>query len=287
MERDLAQPLHDFSPGYMATYRPVSYFEVGGGVVWSNALSFTSKRLSPKTLDNAYSKTTGMPILGINNGLCSNTDPALQALCADPDSVRAAQTWADWESGNVGYYTFRGFKTMGRVSLDVGALIGTEAIRPGEFKLYSEVALLGVEDQSFYYEHKTERMPIMAGIRLPTFGLLDRLSVEAEYRKSRFPNSFAYPFDNRGALPLPLGGTTDGPYDYTDERVEADPDAYNKDDWKWSVYASRLITQGVTLTAQVASDHLRPPSNVANPPSSPYTLTPSDWYYVMRLSFGI
>src|SRR5690606_35616763 len=141
-------------------------------------LSFKPSRLSPKDENNAYSKTTGMPVLGINPALCGSSDPALQALCADPDSARAAQTYADWQSGNVGYYTFRGFKTMARVSLDIGALAGLDMVRPGEFKLYSEVALLGVEDQPFYYEDKLERLPVMAGIRLPTFGLLDRLSVE-------------------------------------------------------------------------------------------------------------
>lgn len=287
MERDVAQPLHDFSPGYMATIKPVKYLEVGAGVVWSNALSFKPSRLSPKEENNAYSKTTGMPLLGLDEALCGSSDTALSKLCADPNLVRANQTLAD-TNGNLGYYTFRGFKTMARVSLDVGALVGADMIRPGEFKLYSEAALLGVEDQSFYYEDKLERLPVMFGVRLPTFGLLDRLAVEAEYRKSRFPNSFAYPFDNLGALPLPLGGNGDTPYDYTDDRVEANAgDRYTKDDWKWSVYASRQITSGVTLTAQVASDHLRPPSNVANPPSIPYTQTAADWYYVMRVAFGI
>jgi hypothetical protein len=159
---------------------------------------------------------------------------------------------------------------------------------PGEFKLYSEVALLGVEDQPFYYEDKLERMPVMMGVSLPTFGLLNRLAFEAEYRKSRFPNSFAYPYDNREGLPIPLAGEAeDNPYDYTDAVAEQNEKALAEDDWKWSVYGTRQITPGVSLTAQVASDHLRPFSSVANPPSVPFTRTPKDWYYVIRVSFGI
>jgi hypothetical protein len=160
-------------------------------------------------------------------------------------------------------------------------------VKVGDFKVYSELALLGVEDQPFYYENKLERMPIMFGLNVPTFGLLDRLAFEAEYLKNRFPNTFAFPFDNLGAIPIPLVDLSDSPYNYTDNAVDANGSTFEEDDWKWSVYATRTLTPGVALTAQVASDHLRPFSNVANPPSIPFTRKPSDWYYVMRVSFGI
>ncbi len=302
MERDVAQPLHDFSPGYMVTAKPLSYLEFGAGVVWSNALTFNSKRLAPKQLNNAYSKSTGMPVMGLSDfNISACSTPGQEQNCfADtaygtPDTATARATLAAWDNCQTGgdcsdidYYTFRGFKTMARASLDIGALVGGDMIAPGQFKLYTEAALLGVEDQPFYYEDKLERMPVMMGVSIPTFGILDRLAFEAEYRKSRFPNSFAYPFDNRGAIPIPLAGeTSDTPYAYTDDAVSGDSKTLTEDDWKWSVYATRVMTQGVVLTGQVASDHLRPPSNVANPPSVPFTRTPKDWYYVIRVSFGI
>lgn len=297
MERDVAQPLHDFSPGYMVTAKPASFLEIGGGVVWSNAISFNSERLAREVEDNAYSKTTNMPVMGLTDfriSACST--PGQEAACFQdtaysPDTTQARQTLSDWQDceagdcSNIGYYTFRGFKTMARVAVDVGVLLEHERILPGDFRIYSEIALLGVEDQPFYYEDRMERMPIMAGITLPTFGLIDRVSVEGEYRKSRFPNSFAYPFDNRGALPLPMSDL--GPYEFSDTEVEENSSRYTKDDWKWSVYASHEVIEGVTVTAQAASDHMRPHSNLVNPPNEPFTKTPGEWYYVLRVNFGI
>jgi hypothetical protein len=270
MERDIT-PLHDFSPGYLVTARPNSVFEVGAGVVWQNAISFKPSRLAPKTTQNAYGKTTNMPVLN---------------AAQDPNAARGALTLADDSTGNVGYYTFRGFKTMLRASADLGQLIGAPAIKPGDFKLYSEVALLGVEDQPFYYENKLERMPVMVGLNIPTLGLLNRLAVEVEYYKSRFPNSIYYPYDSQLGIPLPMSASG-SPYDYTDEAVDADPDAYSKDDWKWSVYASRQIAQGLGITLQVASDHLRHVEKEVKPSKEPATLQPDDWYYVFRLDFNL
>ena len=229
MERDVAQPLHDFSPGYMVTAK-VPHLELGAGVVWSNALTFNSKRLAPKVADNAYSKSTGLPVKGLSDfkiDACS--DSTQFANCYQnmdygvPDTVAARATLNAWNAcdtdangtadangdcSDIGYYTFRGFKGMIRGALDMGSLLGFQGMarNPGEFKVYSEVALLGIEDQPFYYEDKLERMPVMMGVSVPTFGILNRLAFEAEYRKSRFPNSFAYPFDNRGAIPIPLAG---------------------------------------------------------------------------------
>ena len=100
------------------------------------------------------------------------------------------------------YYTFRGFKTAGRASIDFGALFNSEKIRPGEFSLYSEIALLGIKNQPYYYENRAHRRPIMAGINLPTFGLLDRLTLEYEHLASPFPNSNAAVL--QGQLPVPV-----------------------------------------------------------------------------------
>jgi hypothetical protein len=265
-ERDV-QPINDFSPGYSLTFRPTPYLELGGGVVWAHAISFDSQRLSPKTDHNRYSKSTGLPTK-------NSTDSAVLA---------------DVASGNVGYYTFRGFKAMGRAVLNLGTLLDMNASKTGDFKLYSEVALLGVENQPYYYEKRLERMPVMLGVTLPTFGLLDRLSVEVEYYKNRYPNTIYYPYDSQQGLPIPLGdaGNESDPDYFSDANVDANPDAYNKDDWKWSVYATRQVIEGISLTAQVASDHLRHFNPEAKPSNEPATTRPQEWYYVIRLDFGI
>ena len=151
------------------------------------------------------------------------------------------------------------------------------------------MALLGVKNQPYFYERRSERMPIMAGINLPTFGLFDRLTFEAEYFKNRYPNTIYYPFDSQDGLPLPLGddGGESQPSDFSDSSFALDKKRYTKDDWKWSVYMSRKITEGITIHAQAASDHFRPFNVEAKPINKPYTETPKDWYYVLRLDFGL
>jgi hypothetical protein len=299
MERDI-EPTNDLSPGYMVTYKPAPYFEASAGVVWSHAVSLNSKRLSPKTSQNAYIKSTGTPVQGLS-AACTSTNPAVQAFCADQDTAQGRVAWSAWAAcdtdndgkpdanGNcsdIGYYTFRGFKTSARASLDVGQLLNSEAVRAGEFKVYGEIALLGVEDQPFYYENKSERMPMMLGVALPTFGILDQLSLEGEYHKSRFNNTVGLLYDRE--VPVPLkDASQDNPYAYSDAAVAANEDKFTKDDIKWSVYARRKITEGVTLHAQAASDHLRHFGAEVKPTESPVTRTPSEWYYVLRLDFGL
>ena len=250
MERDL-EPTNDLSPGYLVNYRPVPFFEVGAGVVWAHALSFNSDRLDRHDDNNRYSKATGRPTAG--------------------DTV-ASPCASGTDASDCGYYTFKGFKTMARASVDLGSLI---ALAPGEFKLYTEAALLGVKDQPYFYEKKTERMPVMVGVNLPTFGLLNRLAVEGEYQKTPFPNNNSSVLSKQ--FPIPVG---DG------EAFNFDPDDA-KARWKWTVYFRRQLINGVSLYGQAASDHLRHFDFTATPGAVPTTEHPQDWYYVFRLEFGI
>jgi hypothetical protein len=254
MERDL-EPTNDLSPGYMLTYRPTDFFEVGAGVIWAHAISMNGKRLSPKNENSRYSKSTGRP---------TKNDTDTLSLCAVDASANP---------DDCGYYTFKGFKTAARASLDLGTLIGSDMIAKGDFKLYSEIALLGVEDQPFYYEKKSERMPVMFGANFPTFGILDRLSAEAEYLKSRFPNDNSSVLQSQ--LPVPISNSAD-PFTFTP-----------KGNWKWTVYGKRHITDGLNIYLQAANDHLRHFNFAAIPGAVPATNDPSDWYYVLRLEFGI
>ncbi len=306
MERDI-EPTNDFSPGYLATVKPAAFLEFAAGAVWSHGLSLNGKRLTPESRTNAYVKATRQPL-----SLIERTRPGYEAghPAVVPDSVDDAsgggripnpligqavpglkntlyvsQTENGIPNSQLDYYTFRGVKTMARASLDLGALTGSSLFRPSEFKLYTEVALLGVSNQPFYYEHRDERMPMMAGISLPTFGLFDKLALEAEYHKSRFENTVGLVYDRE--LPLPLNAEADNPYNFSDSAVAADEKAFSKDDWHWSVYASRRLGEGVNFYGQVASDYLRHFGPEVKPTNRPATLRPQDWYYVMRLEFGI
>jgi hypothetical protein len=266
MERDI-EPAHDISPGYMVTYRPLGFLELGAGGVWSHGLPLKSdKVLTPKVLQNAYSKSTHRAVSGDTTGQGGGTSPS-------PCATQLADTVAG--NPDCGFYTFKGFKVMGRASADIGMLLGVDAIRAGDFKIYTEIALLGVQDYDYVYDDKGERMPIMAGVNVPTFGLLDRLSVEGEYRRTRFPNTIGSALGDQRPLPV---GSGESPYAYMEK----------KNYYKWTAYARRQVSEGVTVHAQAANDHLRSYGTIfANPAHRPTTEKNSDWYYVLRLEFGI
>jgi hypothetical protein len=298
------EPMHDISPGYNLTVRPTPAVEVGAGVVWAHGIPLKSdKYLTPKAKRNAYSKTTGMPVdgadaprtpenpFGIEDSVIFNIpgDPSsgVNTILYDT-SAREAQTLRDWaacqagDCSNIGYYTFKGFKAALRASLDIGMLLANPMMKPGDFKVYTEAALLGFKDYPYYYEDKLARLPVMAGINIPTFGWLSRLSAEAEYRKDRFRNTI-YAV-NRTQNPTPVTGAGAGggnAYAYENGGPNTD------DDWKWSFYASRNITQGINLTAQVASDHERHPDFWGVFSDEPVTIKSSDWYYVVRVDFSL
>jgi hypothetical protein len=154
-------------------------------------------------------------------------------------------------------------------------------------------------------------MPMMFGLNIPTFGLLDAFGVEVEYRKSVFQNTLNLAWYQR--LPIPIASQGDEPLTYreagrrlyvSDAVAQGQPQPYadsvfsaelaskekiaSEDAWHWSVYAKRKIIEGVNITAQVASDHLRHFDIVfATPSSIPATQRTRDWYYVVRLEFGI
>lgn len=284
MERDY-EPLNDFSPGYNLTARPLSWLELGAGVVWAHGLSVRPSRLAPKASVNAYSKTTNMPVFGAEYAT-PRYDGSGNLVGYDTLAREAAtlQDWADCQSGDcsdIGYYTFRGVKAAARATLDAGALLAPDRIPAGTFRLYGEVALLGVEDQPFYYDRKSERMPVMAGIDIPTFGLLDRLSAEVEYNKSRFRNTI-YAV-NQDQMPLPLSqddiSSGRGAYGYLGG-------ADTKDDLRWSFFASRRITDGLGIHVQAASDHMRHPDFWGVMSDESATRNRTEWYYVLRVDFG-
>ena len=288
MERGV-EPIHNFTPGYMFTARPNAMFEFGGGAVYAHGLAWRPSKLSPKDELNAYSETTGRPV---HNEEASNLSPCGEYYKTERGSppqiidpidstvivLRPGAPAAD--RSDCGHYTFQGVKLMGRASANLGSLIGHPKVGPEDFKVYAEIALLGVKDYPFYYEKKTERMPVMFGLNIPTFGILDRLSAEVEYRKSRFQNTFGLTYLQ--TIPVPLDNESVAPW----QQFGAAPEETD-DDWKWSFYGRKQLTKGVTIHAQAASDHLRHTDYEAKIHAQPSTVTYKEWYYILRLDFGL
>ena len=63
----------------------------------------------------------------------------------------------------------------------------------------------------------------------------------------------------------------------------------HRDDWKWTLYAVKQVTTGISVRAQVANDHFRAqdtyfPGYWTGPS---LMRKPEDWYYVVSINFGI
>lgn len=177
---------------------------------------------------------------------------------------------------------------MGRVGIDFAELLDIKE-RTGPFKLYAEAAVLGVRNQPVYYENVFQRMPVMVGVHLPTFGLLDLLAVETEYLANPYQDSQQeLSIHNREPLVGPSMAIPDlSPEAYDSPRF-VQPSVHG-DDVKWSIHAVRTLVPGVRLKVQVASDHLRLQNFDAGgilPSVSPQTVRKNQWYIVTHLDWG-
>jgi hypothetical protein len=176
-------------------------------------------------------------------------------------------------------------ETMARAALNLKSLLPADKRNPEDLRIFGEVAVLGWENQPLYYEKRSERMPIMFGINVPTLKLLDVLTLQAEYYSSPFND---YSKFNSASLPLwAVEFETASDVPVLDADGHLIPKENHDDDWKWSVYARKTFNRAVSLHVQAASDHLRLTDGKFNASSSPLTGTPKEWYYLLRLEFNL
>jgi hypothetical protein len=305
IERDI-EPNFDISPSVVGSYNVGGFFEVGAGAVFAHYIPANADKVTPKDRANAYYhdpvRNRDLPLpqfehnkpgLEIGDTLIVDAaDPkAGQPLSqTDPRFVegKVTQYYTAADNGipnsQLDYYTFKGIKLMGRASLDVLKPLNVEMLEPGAGKIYAEVAVLGLENQPFYYEKIGERMPMMFGFNIPTFKILDQLSVEVERYKSPFANSIKTEFNNTlpiWDLPLNAKGETD-PGMFLDSNM-----AVKGRDWYWSVYARKTFVPGLSLYGQIAHDHTRVMNYFANPSYQPFIQEKKDWYWALRLESAI
>jgi hypothetical protein len=267
-------PVGDFSPGYDMSFKS-KWVELGGGAVLNNYLSLKPSQLIRNDPENTLiRKPTGTDSLGDTTWFVG---PAEAADLSDP----ATEVLHRW--------THKGIKVMGRGALNLNHLLPAHRRNPEDLRLFAEVAVLGWDDQPLYYEDRKERMPVMFGVNVPTFRLLDVLTVQAEHYKAPFNDIDRY---NSASLPIWEANfaidTTTFTYEL-DENDRVIPTRVHKDDWKWSIYAKKTVNKIMTVHAQAASDHLRLMSGPRYISVSrvPLTSTPKEWYYLVRLEFAL
>jgi hypothetical protein len=161
-------------------------------------------------------------------------------------------------------------KLVAFFNLDFNALLGLNAERLGAFSLYGEVAQLGLKNYPIFYTDNAQRRPVMLGASIPTF-FLDELSLEMEYLKNPNVESIFSTYDVLDLPPEPQ-------FRYK---------TFARDDYKWSLHATKNLNKFMTLFLQVANDHMRLKDGFARPEYIPITNTPKHWYWLARIQWMI
>lgn len=258
-------PVHDFSLSYILSANLGRFFEVSAGAMHAHLIPVDKRKTTPFYDKGLFTKS-------------SDGKRIYDVIVPDYPNV-----------GDTVIYTFRGTKVMGRVTLDPKAPFGDGwgILGKEDLKIYCETAILGLKNYPIWYEDIMDRWPIMLGINIPTFKLLDVLSIELEHNPSPYWNTSERTWRNRSPLPYIPGHKH---YDTSDdsEWENGIPGAITNDDFKWSVYASRKFGH-FRVSAQVASDHMIRSQYMLGPPTSMrYTeLCPrsKDWYWMTRVSY--
>ena len=180
----------------------------------------------------------------------------------DPNNTGAKPKSVEFDNAAV--------KLVAFFELDFNAMLGLDQSRLGAFGIYGEVAQLGLKNYPIFYTESAQRRPMMLGVNIPTF-VLEHLSVEVEYLKNPVMESIASTYDK---LDLP----PDPEFRYK---------AYNRDDFKWSVHASKGFNKFISLYVQIANDHMRLKDGFARPEYIPVTNLPSHWYWLTRIQWMI
>jgi hypothetical protein len=95
-----------------------------------------------------------------------------------------------------------------RASVDTRILfVGDTSDRSGG-RIFMEAALMGWKNQPIFYEDRTDRIAFMIGADLPTFGLLDRITVQSE----RHPSAHTLYRDSTGIWKTSAPATSDWSY---------------------------------------------------------------------------
>jgi hypothetical protein len=176
------------------------------------------------------------------------------------------------------YYTYKGIKLMTRLAFDPKPLIPLDIFGENDLRLYAEAAIIGLQDYRGYYDSLWQRIPVMVGFNLPAFKLLDVFAVEFEWYGSRWPNSY-YNVFRLNNLPQPVDSM----------KLSAPRTSginYNNDNWKWSLYATKVLAGCFSITGQIANDHVRLLRFRYNYDGCEEALrTPDDWWYTLKLGF--
>lgn len=216
-------------------------------------------------------KATGNGIAGLSRGPLGNS-----AMSSLTPANGSGDLYPELGGTNT-HYSFAGTVLGGRIALNPMAFFGeSNPLGKDAFKIYAEVAVLGLKNYDGLYEKRSERLPVMVGLNLPTMGKLDFLTIEVEQFKSReIPT-----YDKRSFYNIPQPGNHK-------EEVETlwDDERRKQDDLKWVLAAKRSF-RGWGVAAQVGTDHTKL-EDATDGALFDVMSKPSQWYAEVRFIAGI
>jgi hypothetical protein len=252
------KPFMDINLSSFLTYK-VGMLELGAGVEVQRMVEFNSCVTSPDGAED------------VNK--CLGGDPT-GATVAGPgaDLYKSAYLIIDTTGGKADTltYSMAGTKAMLRGALDFKQVLGGYEGGAKDWVIYFETALIGLKDYPLIYEKKAQRMPFLLGFNIPTYGLLNLLSLELEYYDSPYQNDpyklvgayDVFQFSDGNSInyamsPIPPSNKAGSPH-LAKAQEDFDP---KKDNLKWSVFATKSVADRITFKVQIASDHWRAPNN--------------------------
>jgi hypothetical protein len=259
------QPLYDWSLSYLINFAVPSLLDIGAGVNFNRIFSVADEVTTPSTV-------AGKP------------NPTDQYIDSKGDTL---------------YYSFKGIKLMAKVGIDPKGLLpsGARSIFGKEDgKIYAEAAVLGLKNinsykyyspdgtteallpdtSTNYYNDVKKRIPIMFGLNVPAFKLLDLCAIQGEWYGWDFKNALYYQTTGgQNAIPGPAAGRS-----YT-------ADAYKNDNWKWSLNLKKTFMGHFSVIAQFSRDHTRTVSYYEKYKDENEMFTKgNEWGWWLKLKYG-
>jgi hypothetical protein len=263
-------PVFDLSFIYLAALRVGKSLELGAGANFYRAVA-----MQPRATDlDKRDFQAEDPRDGVSAG-----EP--------PHPYLGNYAYIDPATGDTTLLSHRGIKLMARFAFDAKPLLGLDGWKAMDLKVYAEAAVIGLKDYPGVYPDIRQRIPVMAGLGIPTFGLLDECVLEAEYYRAPFRDDYRRIMTE--ASPIPMNNKK-----YEPQRTEGkagDVHHVRSDDFKWSLYLARTFGGSLKLSLQAANDHFRPLTHLNAEPTlverleSAFT-TPKDWYLMCRIGFA-
>lgn len=256
------EPIGDITPAYEIALN-FSRVEIGAGAAYNRGITYRPSKNRPKDEDNLYIEVPADPV----KGYAYYKGPFLGA----PSDVRddPAKPYTVLHR-----WTQRGVKLMARAAVDLGGVLPESMRSPGDLRIFAELAVLGLEDQPYYYETLAERIPVMVGINIPTFKFLDLVSVQGEYYGAKFNN-----VSQSDRISAPIWTVANF--------ATRDFDTYTASKWRWSVYGKKAVNRLLNVNVQIASDHLRLRNVLSTRSDYDLTQNPKNWYYLLKMEMGI